>query len=144
IRRGGPSGGAGPREADEESAGTEQRSVSHTARLPSADRLLPSDGEAPRPQRSRRTLALAVLIPLLVVAAILGARWLAFSRAHASTDDAAVDGDVYAVSPRIGGRVLRVLVGENQPVEAGQLLIELDPRDLQAQLDQAKATRAIE
>src|SRR5439155_25022678 len=96
------------------------------------------------PRHRRRTLALAVLIPLLLIVGILGARWLAFSRTHASTDDATIDGDVYSVSAKVGGRVRRVLVGSNQTVQAGQLLMELDARDIEAQLAQARAALAIE
>src|SRR5439155_24252217 len=93
---------------------------------------------------ARRRLVLAILIPVVVVAAVLFARWIAYHRTHVSTDDASVDGDLYAVNARVGGRVARVLVSANQAVRRGQLLVELDPRDLKVQLDQAQATLAME
>jgi len=102
-------------------------------------------GDTPSPAHpSRRRLVLAILIPVVVIVAVLLARWIAYHRTHVSTDDATVDGDLYAVNARVGGRVTRVLVNANQAVRRGQLLVELDPRDLQAQLDQAEATLAVE
>jgi len=56
-----------------------------------------------------------------------------------STDDAQVDSHISSVSPRISGYIDKILVDDNQYVEAGQLLARIDPRDYQAQLDQAAA-----
>jgi membrane fusion protein (multidrug efflux system) len=56
-----------------------------------------------------------------------------------STDDAQVDSHISSVSPRISGYIDKILVDDNQQVEAGQLLARIDPRDYQAQLDQAAA-----
>jgi membrane fusion protein, multidrug efflux system len=61
------------------------------------------------------------------------------SRSHVTTDDAYVDGVPQIVSPQISGRVVRVLVEDNQDVKAGQVLVELDPSDYQSRLDQARA-----
>src|SRR5690242_10225621 len=73
--------------------------------------------EATPPERRpwRRTALFAVLVLVVIVAAVLTARWIAFNRTHASTDDATVDGDLYSVNARLSGRVARVLVSENDP-----------------------------
>src|SRR5437588_337831 len=55
----------------------------------------PEPPEPPPGRRPNRWLILAILAPALILAAIYGARWLAFNRTHASTDDATVDGDMY-------------------------------------------------
>src|SRR5260370_34263888 len=60
-----------------------------------------------------------------------------------STDDAQVDGHITQISSKVYGRVGEVLVNDNQQVKAGQTLVKLDPRDLQAALDQAKAQLAL-
>lgn len=60
-----------------------------------------------------------------------------------STDDAQVDGHITPVASKIYGRVAEVLVLDNQPVKAGQILVKIDPRDYQAALDQAKAQLAL-
>jgi membrane fusion protein, multidrug efflux system len=56
-----------------------------------------------------------------------------------STDDAQVDGHITPIASKIYGRVGQVLVTDNQPVKAGQVLVQIDPGDYQAALDQAKA-----
>ena len=60
-----------------------------------------------------------------------------------STDDAQVDGHITPIASKIYGRVGQVLVDDNQPVKAGQVLVKIDPRDYQASLDQAKAQLAL-
>jgi len=60
-----------------------------------------------------------------------------------STDDAQVDGHITQISSKVYGRVGEVLVNDNQQVKAGQTLAKLDPRDLQAAVDQAKAQLAL-
>ena len=58
------------------------------------------------------------------------------------TDDAQVDGNLYQISARIAGQVVKVYVDDNQTVQAGQLLAEIDPTDYQVALDQAHANLA--
>ena len=66
--------------------------------------------------------------------------WLNFLK-YESTDDAQIEGHLDLVSPRISGTVIYInpRVENNQFVEAGTLLLELDPRDYQAELEHAKA-----
>ena len=64
--------------------------------------------------------------------------YLILKAPSASTDDAAIEAHVIPVSAKVAGHALRVLVDDNQQVKAGQLLAELDPRDFQTRLDQAK------
>ena len=61
------------------------------------------------------------------------------TRDEVSTDDAQVDADVVPVSARVGGVVLHVSVQDNEAVKAGQVIAELDPNDLAAKRDAAKA-----
>src|SRR6266446_6692619 len=60
-----------------------------------------------------------------------------------TTDDAQVDGHITPIASKIYGRVAEVLVTDNEPVKAGQVLVRIDPRDYQASLDQAKAAVAL-
>jgi len=60
-------------------------------------------------------------------------------RYQVSSDDAQVDGHITAVAPKIAGNVVDVLVDDNQPVKAVQVLVRIDPRDFQARVDMAKA-----
>jgi len=60
-----------------------------------------------------------------------------------STDDAQVDGHLAPVACRVYGSVEKVWVKDNQSVKAGDVLVTLDPRDLQAKVDQARAALAM-
>jgi len=85
----------------------------------------------------RRTLIFAAILgSLLLIGAI--SFWL-YSGTYESTDDAQVDGHLNGITSRIDGEVKAVYVEENQSVQAGQLLAELDPRDYQVALEQAQA-----
>jgi len=59
-----------------------------------------------------------------------------------STDDAQIDGYIYPVSSRISGYVARVAVDDNQYVEAGTVLVQLDPKDYEVASANARATLA--
>lgn len=80
-----------------------------------------------------------VALLLLVVAAIFLIRYWLYARSHESTDSAFIDGHIIQISPRVSGYVARVYVTDNQVVQQGDLLAELDPRDYETKLDQAKA-----
>jgi len=83
-----------------------------------------------------------VSVFFLVIATAGGLLWR-YYKIHVSTDDAFVEGRVSPVSAIVTGGVLRVLVDDNQEVEKGQALVELDPKYYQAKLEQAKAAVAI-
>jgi membrane fusion protein (multidrug efflux system) len=80
------------------------------------------------------TLALAGL-------SFLALRYVARSYTHESTDDAFLSADIVSVAPRVAGQVKRVCVADNQPVKAGEVLVELDPRDFEIQVAQKKAAQ---
>lgn len=61
------------------------------------------------------------------------------SRSYESTDNAFLEGNVIQISPRVPGQVLRVLVEDNQHVNQGDLLAEIDPADYDARLAEAQA-----
>ena len=77
-------------------------------------------------------------------AAVIAATLLwAHFRNRVSTDDAQVDGHIAPVASKIYGSVAQVLVDDNQAVKAGDVLVKIDPRDLQARVDQARAALAL-
>jgi membrane fusion protein (multidrug efflux system) len=85
-------------------------------------------------------LAIIAIVALAVI--IGGVLWWLQARRYESTDDAFIDVHMTRVAPQVAGRVLRVAVDDNQPVKPGDLLIEIDPADYQARLDQAAANQA--
>ena len=92
----------------------------------------------PPPPSSRRFIVIGVVL-LLVIAAVFFYWRSTFTE---DTDDAQVDGNLYQVSSRITGNVIKVYVDDNQTVQQGQALAEIDPTDYQVALDQAKADLA--
>ncbi|MBE9604052.1 HlyD family secretion protein [Acetobacteraceae bacterium H6797] len=89
-----------------------------------------------RPRRRRR--AWLLLIPLAALA--VGGSWYwQVGRFMESTDNAYVQGDIAVLGARVEGDVAEILVGDNQPVTAGQPLIRLDDSDWKARRDSAAA-----
>lgn len=89
--------------------------------------------------RTRPYLILAAVVAL----ALVGYGTFTFAtRGKENTDDAQVDADVVMVSTRVAGSVLHVHASDNQKVTKGQLLVEIDPADLQAKEKEAEAQLA--
>lgn len=97
--------------------------------------------EPPKGLKNPKVRRWLIVGGVVVVAIVVGL--LIYYHNRESTDDAEVDGHITAVSSKIYGRVSEVLVNDNQPVKAGQILVKIDPRDDQATLDQAKAELAL-
>jgi membrane fusion protein (multidrug efflux system) len=79
---------------------------------------------------------------VLVVALLAVGAWLWLTAGRTSTDDAQVDAHVTLIAARVGGMVAKLPVRDNQEVEAGTVLVELDPRDYQVAVDKARAELA--
>src|SRR5580692_5493667 len=95
-----------------------------------------SENKAPKASGARWVLL------AFCVAALAGASlWWLHSQNYESTDDAQIEGHLDLVSTRISGTVAWIdpRVENNQLIEAGTLLVELDPRDYAAGLEHAKA-----
>ena len=99
--------------------------------------------EYPR-RRSRKSW---IIVGSVVVLAVLGAWGWHYLSGFESTDDAQVDVHLYPVSARVPGYIQKVNVDDNQWVDAGSTIVEIDPRDYevalaraQGALDAAKAT----
>jgi membrane fusion protein (multidrug efflux system) len=87
---------------------------------------------------------LGKIIGLIVVLVLISGGylfWLHLAKFE-STDDAQVDGQVYAISSRISGHVIEVKVEDEQQVKAGDILVVLDPRDYEVAVAKARADLA--
>ncbi len=100
----------------------------------------PLDASPGAARRSRRRW-LVGLGGVTLVALLALVYWL-YARQFETTDDAQIDGDITNLSPRVAGTVKAVYVVEDQRVEAGQPLLELDPADLEVATAQAEASLA--
>jgi len=122
----------------------ENGSTSRTADGTRADRESPAAPvEQVRVSAARGRLRRPLLAILLILAAIAAApaatRLWNYFASYESTDDAQITGYIDPVSARINGTVVRIAVDDNQRVKAGQLLVQLDPRDYQVAVEQARA-----
>jgi len=89
--------------------------------------------------KDRKRLLIAAGVAVVAIAALL---WWLHARKFEDTDDAQVDGYISAVSSRVPGTVVSVLVQDNQTVKPGDALVELDPTDLEVAAAQARAAVA--
>ncbi len=80
-----------------------------------------------------------LVVALVIVGAYYGSEAYVQMRNHQETDDAYVTGHLHQVSSRINGTVEQVVVDDNEHVQKGQLLVELDPRDYKVKVTQTLA-----
>ena len=103
----------------------------HTAEKNRIDR--PEDQA---PQKSSKRF---IIIGVVAVLVIVGLLWWWHSTYYEDTDDAQVNGHLIQISARIAGHVQKVNVDENQYVDAGTVIAELDPRDFETAVQQDQA-----
>jgi len=93
-----------------------------------------------QPERKRPGKKPLIILAIVVVVMLIVGFWFWFStRNQETTDDAFTEGDAVTIAPKASGYVVKLLVKDNQRVKKGDLLVEIDPSDNQAQRDQAKA-----
>jgi len=110
------------------------QSESHTKPLPSTERDFHT-----RPSRtSSPGFRIAIVIAVLVLL-VVGFFIYRYVTSYESTDDAQVDGHINSISTRISGHVVKLNVLDNQYVQAGTVLVEIDPADYQVAAERAKA-----
>jgi membrane fusion protein (multidrug efflux system) len=94
-----------------------------------------------QPDVGRRVLPRVLAAAGILLICGLGVAYWLRARHFESTDDAVVDGNISQISSQIGGRVVALLVQDNQTVVAGQVLLELDAGDQSVRLAQSQAQR---
>lgn len=115
-----------------------------------SDQETPSEAQDPEraeanqapvsPGRKRLNLLIGATVLTVVVVAGIG-YWL-HSRHYESTDDAFIDSNQSQIASQISGRVIELLVADNQHVDKGQPILRIDPRDYQVKLEQSEAQEA--
>ena len=134
-----------PDQSDQQQGGqTAQISGTVQIKQNTGDKQSPDDShkqeedDAPEKKSGRKFIIAAVIILLVIGAGIFYWR----STFSEDTDDAQVDGDLYQVSSRVTGQVIKVYVEDNQAIKVGDPVAEIDPRDYQVALEQAQANLA--
>ncbi|MCI1735925.1 MAG: HlyD family secretion protein [Pseudomonas veronii] len=94
------------------------------------------------PAPLKRRLLIFVLIVSLIALGFF-AHWFFRGRFYESTDNAYVQGEITRVSSQLGARIVEVLVGDNEHVQQGQLLVRLEDDDFHLAVDRANAALAM-
>jgi membrane fusion protein (multidrug efflux system) len=123
---------------------TEAKTATEVAETPVADSASDTpqgDRQAAAPKRpTRRMLMIAGAAALLVAG---GYYWFA-TKDIVSTDDAFTDGRAVLIAPEVPGYVVKLAVTDNQRVKAGDLIVQINPRDYITARDRAQATLALD
>jgi len=101
-------------------------------------------GNKATPAPARSSAVPKLVFGGVVLALILGGGyyWLS-TRGIESTDDAYTDGTAITISPKVAGYVVKLAIGDNSRVKAGDTILEIDPRDYQVARDKAVAAQAL-
>ena len=116
------------------STAPQQRSETGAKPLPATERDFRT-----RPSRTASPGFRIALVIAVIVLLVVGLFIYRYVTSYESTDDAQVDGHVNSISARISGHVVKLNVQDNQFVQAGTVLVEIDPADYQVALERAKA-----
>ncbi len=110
-------------------------------KAPSSNKPLPSTEEDfhTRPSRTQSSGFRIGVVIAVIVLLVVGFFAYRYFTSYESTDDAEVDGHINSISARISGHVIKLNVRDNQFVQAGTVLVEIDPADYQVAYDRAKA-----
>jgi membrane fusion protein (multidrug efflux system) len=108
-----------------------------------------SDGPSPAPAAPaapeqspagrRRIIGFGVIAAMVAVVLVGRHFYQRYTHTHITTDDAAVEGTIHTIAPRVPGTVVKVNVATNQPVRAGDVLVEIDPVPARQRLEEAEA-----
>jgi membrane fusion protein, multidrug efflux system len=120
-------------------AETTQSPPEEVVRPEPSTKALPSTEKDFRSGRSRSSAFRVAGVVAVIVLLIVGFFVYRHVSSYESTDDAQVDGHVNSVSARISGHVIKLNVEDNQYVQAGTVLVEIDPADYQVAYERAKA-----
>jgi membrane fusion protein, multidrug efflux system len=83
-----------------------------------------------------------IVIGVVVLVALAAGIWWWTSRNRESTDDAQVDAGVTPIAARVGGTIVSVSIVDNQQVDDGMVLVQIDKRDFEIALERARAELA--
>jgi membrane fusion protein (multidrug efflux system) len=127
-----------PREDDRAQPQTDRAAPEQKAQKPEDD----DAGGKPGPGFLRRHPVLVIAaIVLLIAAAVAGVLWWLHARHFESTDDAFIDARQFSISPKVAGYIVDVPVTDNQVLNAGDLIAQIDKRDYENAFAEAEARR---
>jgi membrane fusion protein (multidrug efflux system) len=124
-----------PRPQPDSAAAAPPAAAAPTATPPSASNVPPPTHPWRERIRNLNPLTKGAIVAILILLAIA---WYVLS-GRVTTDDAQVDCHITAVAPQVPGYVVQLLINDNTAVKEGDLLVQIDPREYEAEVAQAKA-----
>ena len=97
---------------------------------------------ASAPNQPRHHLKVVLAATTLVLSIVAGVYYFRFIAPFESTDDAFIEGHVIPIASQVPGRVVKLLITDNQEVKKGDVLLKIDPRDYETSLAQGRADLA--
>jgi membrane fusion protein (multidrug efflux system) len=95
--------------------------------------------EKPKKHFKWTPLKIIALVVVVLIVLVVGTYYIIYASSHESTDDAYTAGYVHQISSRVTGNVAVLAIVDNQHVQKGQVLVQLDPRDYEVQVAKAQA-----
>jgi len=92
--------------------------------------------------RRNHILRISALVGLALLAAFAARYYFVAFRPYETTDDAFIDGHAIPISLKVGGHVTQLPATDNQRVNQGDVLLQIDPRDYELRLEVARANLA--
>ena len=102
------------------------------------------DARHPSTNRRKKIIALIVFTAIAIVGIITAYFYIRYKTTHITTDDAFVDGHIHTIASKVPGTVKNIYVKSNQLVKKGDTLVELDPADYEAKLNEASSAAGAE
>jgi membrane fusion protein (multidrug efflux system) len=96
--------------------------------------------ETPKESRKSGRLQTILMVGALAIVVGFGIYYFVFTRGAVETDDAYVNGDLVRLTPQVSGTVIAINTDQTQFVQRGAVLVQIDPRDAELALAQAKAS----
>ena len=97
----------------------------------------PKKTKKKRPEYKKKRVIVPSITAIILI--LLGIGTAIHSTYYQSTDDAFVEGRLISLAPRVSGPVINLLVDDNDEIETGQLILEIDPSDYEVKLHQTEA-----
>ena len=112
--------------------------------LQGEDKVEQTETNGTKTNNNRKKIGFGVLALVILIGAVTLFFYLRYKGGHITTDDAFVDGHIHTIASKVPGTVKKVLVKSNQFVKNGAVLVELDPADYEAKLNETSSSTSAE
>ena len=112
--------------------------------LQGEDKVEQTETNGTKTNNNRKKIGFGVLAVIILIGAVTLFFYLGYKASHITTDDAFVDGHIHTIASKVPGTVKNVFVKSNQFVKNGDVLVELDPADYEAKLNETSSSAGAE